>query len=161
MVAVVPAPAREGRAGRRVTGVFRFSRGLVYHLWVGGEPTPIRVTERHPFWSVDRRDWVAAGDLRNGERLQAAGGTAVVLGFEFAGCEPVYNIEVDADHCYRVGQLGLLVHNASCPDKNEFKVLQKDQRTFRWTTRNPVTRIIKVSATVVKRSEVRTTIPDP
>jgi hypothetical protein len=31
--------------------------------------------------------------------------------------EPVYNIEVDGDHCYRVGRQGLLVHNASdrCP----------------------------------------------
>src|SRR5262249_33236093 len=27
--------------------------------------------------------------------------------------EPVYNIEVEGDHCYRVGQQGLLVHNAS------------------------------------------------
>lgn len=27
--------------------------------------------------------------------------------------EPVYNLEVDADHCYRVGERGLLVHNAS------------------------------------------------
>jgi hypothetical protein len=27
--------------------------------------------------------------------------------------EPVYNLEVDADHCYRVGECGLLVHNSS------------------------------------------------
>jgi hypothetical protein len=27
--------------------------------------------------------------------------------------EPVYNIEVEGDHCYRVGEQGLLVHNAS------------------------------------------------
>ena len=27
--------------------------------------------------------------------------------------EPVYNIEVDVDHVYRVGESGLLVHNAS------------------------------------------------
>jgi hypothetical protein len=27
----------------------------------------------------------------------------------------VYNIEVDGDHCYRVGRQGLLVHNASAP----------------------------------------------
>jgi hypothetical protein len=27
--------------------------------------------------------------------------------------EPVYNLEVEGDHCYRVGQQGLLVHNAS------------------------------------------------
>jgi hypothetical protein len=27
--------------------------------------------------------------------------------------EPVYNLEVEGDHCYRVGRQGLLVHNAS------------------------------------------------
>jgi hypothetical protein len=30
--------------------------------------------------------------------------------------EPVYNIEVEGDHCYRVGQQGLLVHNNSVDD---------------------------------------------
>jgi len=30
--------------------------------------------------------------------------------------EPVYNIEVDGDHVYRVGEQGLLVHNASVPN---------------------------------------------
>jgi hypothetical protein len=29
----------------------------------------------------------------------------------------VYNIEVEGDHCYRVGQQGLLVHNASMPSE--------------------------------------------
>ena len=29
--------------------------------------------------------------------------------------EPVHNIEVEGDHCYRVGEQGLLVHNASVP----------------------------------------------
>lgn len=29
----------------------------------------------------------------------------------------MYNIEVEGDHCYRVGQQGLLVHNASIPTK--------------------------------------------
>jgi hypothetical protein len=30
--------------------------------------------------------------------------------------EPVFNIEVDGDHVYRVGEQGLLVHNASAAD---------------------------------------------
>src|SRR5262249_28311996 len=29
--------------------------------------------------------------------------------------EPVYNIEVEGEHCYRVGQQGILVHNTSAP----------------------------------------------
>ncbi|VTS04858.1 unnamed protein product [Tuwongella immobilis] len=37
------------------------------------------------------------------------------------GQEPVFNIEVEGDHCYRVGECGVLVHNASvfCPDEAE------------------------------------------
>ncbi len=30
--------------------------------------------------------------------------------------EPVYNIEVDGDHVYRVGKSGVLVHNMSTPN---------------------------------------------
>ena len=33
-------------------------------------------------------------------------------GSERMGEEPVFNIEVDGDHCYRVGERGVLVHNA-------------------------------------------------
>jgi len=51
--------------------------------------------------------------LRAGERVQVLGGTTAVLRVVEAGDEPVYNLEVDADHCYCVGQQGILVHNAS------------------------------------------------
>ena len=44
-----------------------------------------------------------------GGRLDAAGGVVRTL----LDPEPVYNIEVEGDHCYRVGQQGLLVHNNS------------------------------------------------
>jgi hypothetical protein len=39
----------------------------------------------------------------------------------------VYNIEVDGDHCYRVGQQGLLVHNASALQlaKNEAREVKQ------------------------------------
>lgn len=50
-----------------------------------------------------------------GERLLAESGTRVVEKLEFRGEEAVYNIEVEGDHCYRVGEQGVLVHNASQP----------------------------------------------
>jgi hypothetical protein len=58
---------------------------------------------------------VPAGALRLGERLSAEdGSTPVVLSLKkLAAPEPVFNIEVDGDHVYRVGEQGLLVHNAS------------------------------------------------
>jgi hypothetical protein len=44
-----------------VTGVFRFSRGAVYNLFIAhaNDSEPIGVSENHPFWSVDRRAWVS------------------------------------------------------------------------------------------------------
>jgi hypothetical protein len=73
------------------------------------EGTPI-----HPIWSVDRQDWIPLGGLIEGEQLQAAGGVAVVLSLTLLRRSlPVYNIEVHGEHVYQVGELGLLVHNAT------------------------------------------------
>lgn len=98
-----------------MTGCFRFSRGVICDLRIEGEPEMIGVTGLHPIWSEDRQDWIPAGELRVGERLQRAdGGTAVLLESRLRPqVEPVYNIEVEGDHCYRVGELGVLVHNVS------------------------------------------------
>ncbi len=114
---VMPCPPLEEGAGQRVTGWFRHWRGEVYDLRVQGEAKAIGVTWGHPFWSMDRGDWVPVSELRVGERLLAwDGGTPVVesLGLREVP-EAVYNIEVEGDHCYRVGQQGLLVHNDSAP----------------------------------------------
>jgi len=96
-------------------GTFRHSRGIVYNRDAESEPGPIRVTGTHPFRSADRQDWVAAEDLREGERLQGLGGKTpkVESSTPRAEPQPVFNMEVVADHCYRVGQQGLLVYNAS------------------------------------------------
>jgi hypothetical protein len=46
--------------------------------------------------------------------------------------EPVYNLEVEGDHCYRVGQQGLLVHNASVlPDGMTRTTSETDNNHFR------------------------------
>jgi hypothetical protein len=103
--------------GRVVTGWFRHELGVVGDLGIEGEAEPLGVTAGHPFWSSDRHGWVPVGELREGERLRAAdGSTPEVESFTpRPEPEPVYNIEVEGDHCYRVGQQGLLVHNASSP----------------------------------------------
>ena len=116
LTSVEACPKIEAGAGRLVTGTFRYSAGLCYEVVVEGEARPLGVTGTHPFWSVDRQDWVAVGELRNGERVQGKEGSLVVLSVNRRQTsEPVYNIEVEGDHCYRVGQQGLLVHNASGP----------------------------------------------
>ena len=52
-------------------------------------------------------------ELVVGERVLVEGGTRVVQKVAPRGEEVVYNIEVEGDHCYRVGEQGVLVHNAS------------------------------------------------
>lgn len=55
-------------------------------------------------------------DLKIGETLTTLEGTTVVESLERRSePEPVYNIEVEGDHVYRVGESGVLVHNTSVP----------------------------------------------
>jgi hypothetical protein len=110
-------PAIATGPGRVVTGWFRHELGVVGDLGIEGEAEPLGVTAGHPFWSSDRHGWVPVGELREGERLRAANGSRprVLSLTPRREPQPVYNIEVEGDHCYRVGQQGLLVHNASAP----------------------------------------------
>ena len=73
----------------------------------------IGTTSNHPFWSVDRQAYVQAGQLRIGERLHTYSGDTkrVISKLARPGPQPVYNLEVFAEHVYYVGQDGLLVHN--------------------------------------------------
>lgn len=43
-----------------VTGWFRHGRARTLDLWVEGEEEVLGVTPTHPFWSVDRADWLRA-----------------------------------------------------------------------------------------------------
>ena len=71
------------------------------------EGTPI-----HPLWSLDRGDWVPRNGLRQGERLAATAGTAIVkMATAISRTSAVYNLEVHGEHVYQVTELGILVHN--------------------------------------------------
>jgi len=115
VAAIEPCPPLEEGEGRLVTGTFKHTSGEVYDLKLESESKPIGVTATHPFWSVDRNTWVSAIDLEIGETLKTLAGTTVVESrSKREEPETVYNIEVEGDHCYRVGESGVLVHNASC-----------------------------------------------
>ena len=79
----------------------------------------IGTTSVHPFWSIDREEFVPAGKLKLDEKVVTIEGqvwrlTSIV---PRAGPEPVYNFEVANEHVYYVGKQGVLVHN-SYPEKN-------------------------------------------
>jgi hypothetical protein len=73
----------------------------------------VRSTPTHRFW-VEGRGWTMASDLRLLDVVrQRDGGTAIVGGEETeTQASTVYNIEVEDDHSYFVGEFGVLVHNA-------------------------------------------------
>ncbi|MDP1562026.1 MAG: polymorphic toxin-type HINT domain-containing protein [Pirellulaceae bacterium] len=82
---------------------------------LGDSPTEsIGVTFNHPFWSIDRAEFVQAGELTIGERLQTLAGDTVWVQQKLPrpGPEPVYNLEVHDEHVYYVGETGLLAHNS-------------------------------------------------
>ena len=84
---------------------------------------------------TERAGWVPAGELVPGDGLQAEGGIRIVESTEEDRDEPVFNLEVDADYCYRVGEQGILVHNASLPTKGELKVKAKAYRIMKKLTK--------------------------
>ncbi len=114
VLAIEPCPPLEEGEGRLVTGTFRHTSGEVYDLKLESESKPIGVTATHPFWSVERGEWVSAIDLEIGETLATWDGTTVVESrTKREEPETVFNIEVEGDHVYRVGESGVLVHNVS------------------------------------------------
>ncbi|MEW4454581.1 Hint domain-containing protein [Bremerella sp. JC817] len=99
---------------RLVTGTIQHESGETLDLKLTSEPAPIGVTPSHPIWSVDQQDWINAADLKPGETVKTLTGTSKVETIsEREAAEPVYNIEVEGDHVYRIGDSGVLVHNAS------------------------------------------------
>jgi hypothetical protein len=101
-----------------VTALFRHRAEQVWALRLVGSEEIIQGTAAHAFWSHDRQEWVSLSELRPSEQLSGLAGPVQVEAVTLvAEPQPVYNIEVEGDHCYRVGQQGLLVHNSSvgCP----------------------------------------------
>ncbi|NBU17324.1 MAG: hypothetical protein EBS48_10020, partial [Actinobacteria bacterium] len=104
-------PIAEGE-GRVVTGRFitRDAGNLVTVALANG--AEIRATDVHPVWSVDREEWVPAGELEPGEQVDTLAGPVAVLSVErLESALDVYNIEVHGEHVFRVTADGVLVHN--------------------------------------------------
>jgi len=113
VTAISPCPQIATGEGRVVTGRFvtREAGNLVRLALENG--TEIRATDVHPVWSVDREEWVPAGELEPGELVDTIAGPVAVLSVErLESALDVYNIEVHGEHVFRVTADGVLVHNA-------------------------------------------------
>jgi hypothetical protein len=105
---------------RHVLGVARRVTKIV-ELTVGGKL--IRVSAEHPFW-VKGKGWTVVRLLQKGDLLRSHDGQYVAVdGWEDLNeYVTVYNLEVEGDHTYFVGETGwgfsVWAHNASrttCP----------------------------------------------
>ena len=114
--AVAPCPTLSNGHGNLVTGRFvtRGATNLVEATFSDGlnEPTILNGTSIHPVWSLDRLDWVPLGELAIGEQVYSNDGPLSLVA-RTSRNQPtdVYNIEVDCEHVYQVGNAGILVHN--------------------------------------------------
>ena len=113
--AICPPPAA---GSQLVTATFAHSPTAVLDLTIrtrSGESESIGVTASHPVWSEDQQTFVAAGELRIGERLRTVAGEMafVSLATPRGPPEPVYNLEVNSESVYYVSSSGILVHNAT------------------------------------------------
>ena len=125
-----------------VTTTFKHDSQAIIEITVDRTPIPLRGTANHPFWSVDRKEYVQAGQLRIGESLLTADGvTASVVTTSVTNeAEVVYNIEVQGEHAYYVGPSGILVHNAkNYRSDSLFRALRPDewQSLMEWQRLQP------------------------
>ena len=101
-----------------ITGLITHQSGTVFDITFAedkggavGKRDTIGVTAVHPFYSLTAGDWVAVGDLKEGEKVLAKSGAAIVISSrKREGIETVYNLEVKDWHNFLVGE-GLVVHN--------------------------------------------------
>ncbi len=121
VISIEPCPEIEpddGTGRMVVTGTMKHLAGNVLEIQTEGDAEPLGVTGTHPIWSVDRQDFVVASQLEIGESLEQADGTVTQITRITPTRGPpvmVYNLEIDAEHVFRVGDDGVLVHN-SCPN---------------------------------------------
>jgi hypothetical protein len=98
--------------GNLVTGTFCHLAPETIDLVIE-DVDPIGCTPNHPFWSVDRQDYISAGELVPNERVLLYNGDTkrVINKLSRPGPEFVYNLEVFGEHVYHVTTDGVLVHN--------------------------------------------------
>lgn len=113
---IEPCPPIQAGKGNVITGRFihEVDPGEVIELRFTGQTEPTRVTKNHPYWSVDRDDFIPAAELREGETVDCLNGSGTttmtsVVPSDYSGL--VYNLEIHGEHVYRVGSSGLLAHN--------------------------------------------------
>ncbi|MEV6393730.1 polymorphic toxin-type HINT domain-containing protein [Streptomyces sp. NPDC051907] len=81
----------------------------------GGKQAAIIATDTHPFWSVDQKKWINAGDIQPGTKLLTSSKRTVEVAAtrHFKKQQRTHDLTVSDIHTYYVlaGQTPVLVHN--------------------------------------------------
>ena len=103
----------DGTGRNVITGKFiHKADGNLFNLYVEGEEETTGVTGNHPYWSVDRQEFVEASELKPGEQIDTlVGFKKIAKIIPRPRDELVYNLEVHREHVYRVDKAGTLRHS--------------------------------------------------
>ncbi|MFG2920541.1 polymorphic toxin-type HINT domain-containing protein [Streptomyces sp. NPDC048305] len=78
-------------------------------------PSVVTATDTHPFWSVDARSWLDAGEIRPGARLRTPDGSSLTVAAvtRYTQRQTTHDLTVAGIHTYYVlaGPAPVLVHN--------------------------------------------------
>ncbi len=100
--------------GKVVLTTVTHLNSFVMKIKLVGEDTLIEPTDRHRLFSVTRNDWIPAVQLTVGELLKTKDGSIEIESItQRLGTQRVYNIEVETQHCYYVGNNKILSHNVN------------------------------------------------
>ena len=126
VIAEGPCASIASGPGRVVTATVTHANDDVRTLTLDGGET-LYVTGNHRMFSASAQNWVAVKDLGVGEELQTASGrkSVAALGYQ-KGRHQVYNIEVEAEHCYFAGEGQTLTHNDCLRSAKTIKFSQDD-----------------------------------
>ena len=113
---VIAADPETGERGPRVVQQVFVHQDTLIDLGLA-DGSSITTTANHPFWSVTDQSFKPAAQLRPGEKVLTADGTALTvtgLRAQTAHTGWAYNLAVEGIHTYYAGTTNLLVHN-TCP----------------------------------------------
>lgn len=122
-----------------VVAIWAHEDPVIITLTVDGEV--IETTPEHPFYRAEG-EWVAAGELRAGDEVWQAAGSAGEIEHITITLEPqvMYNFTVATAHTYFVGEGQWLVHNACIDDyMHLFADATPGRRTLGRTTQYDLT----------------------
>ncbi len=116
VLSIRPCPPIEHGPGRLVLmkSTTRHS-GEMAKLKLVGSDEAIEGTYGHPIFSLDRGLYIPLGELVPGEHVRTAEGWAIVESLARSwGAKTVHNLEIESEHRYFVGPLGIDCHNGGC-----------------------------------------------